>query len=120
MRYIISEKQLVKLLAKQEPVEDLDYEQVSDANPENDKYSIGKEMEEQGEPSISTAGSSSSSSSSSEYGSSPGAADYPPYPETGKWESGVERGPANQIAMNSKWEDVVGSKLTRGKANQLK
>lgn len=41
------------------------------------------------------------------------------YPEVGKWESGVERGPANQIGV-TKWSDVVGSTLTRGKANQLK
>lgn len=48
-------------------------------------------------------------------GSSGGAS----YPEVGKWESGVSRGPGNQIG-NTKWSDTVGSKLTRGKANQLK
>lgn len=41
------------------------------------------------------------------------------YPEVGKWESGVERGAANQIGV-TKWSDIVGSTLTRGKANQLK
>ena len=41
------------------------------------------------------------------------------YPEVGKWESGVERGPANQIGV-TKWSDVVGSKLQRGKANPIK
>ena len=41
------------------------------------------------------------------------------YPEVGKWESGVTRGPANQVGV-TKWADVVGSKLTRSKANQLK
>ncbi len=41
------------------------------------------------------------------------------YPEVGKWESGVERGSANQIGV-TKWSDVVGSKLERGKANPLK
>lgn len=41
------------------------------------------------------------------------------YPEVGKWESGVTRGPANQIGV-TKWSDVVGSSLKRGKANQLK
>jgi hypothetical protein len=40
------------------------------------------------------------------------------YPEVGKWESGVTRGPANQIGV-TKWADVVGTKLTRGKANPL-
>jgi hypothetical protein len=41
------------------------------------------------------------------------------YPEVGKWESGVTRGPANQIGV-TKWSDVVGSILKRGKANPLK
>jgi hypothetical protein len=41
------------------------------------------------------------------------------YPEVGKWESGVTRGPANQVGV-TKWADVVGAKLTRSKANQLK
>jgi hypothetical protein len=41
------------------------------------------------------------------------------YPEVGKWESGVTRGPGNQVGV-TKWADVVGSKLTRSKANQLK
>jgi len=36
-----------------------------------------------------------------------------------KWESGVTRGPANQIG-NTKWSDTVGSTLKRGKANPLK
>jgi len=41
------------------------------------------------------------------------------YPAVGKWESGLQRGAANQIAV-TKWADVVGSKINRGKANQLK
>ncbi len=41
------------------------------------------------------------------------------YPEVGKWESGVTRGPANQIGV-TKWSDIVGSLLKRGKANPLK
>jgi hypothetical protein len=41
------------------------------------------------------------------------------YPEVGKWESGVTRGPANQVGV-TKWSDIVGSVLKRGKANQLK
>ena len=43
----------------------------------------------------------------------------PAYPEVGKWESGVTRGPSNQIAV-TKWSDIVGSKITRGKANPIK
>jgi hypothetical protein len=41
------------------------------------------------------------------------------YPQVGKWESGVTRGPGNQIGI-TKWSDVVGSLLKRGKANPLK
>ena len=35
-----------------------------------------------------------------------------------KWESGVTRGPDNQIGV-TKWSDIVGSKISRGKANPL-
>lgn len=41
------------------------------------------------------------------------------YPEVSKWESGVTRGPANQVGI-TKWSDVVGANLKRSKANQLK
>lgn len=40
----------------------------------------------------------------------------PDYPTVTKWESGVVRGPANQIAV-VKWADIV--KINRGKANTL-
>lgn len=42
-----------------------------------------------------------------------GAAEYP---TVTKWESGVTRGPANQIGL-TKWRDTV--KINRGKANTL-
>ena len=38
------------------------------------------------------------------------------YPTVTKWESGVTRGPANQIGL-VKWADIV--KINRGKANTL-
>jgi hypothetical protein len=41
------------------------------------------------------------------------------YPEVGKWESGVTRGPGNQIGV-TKWADVVGVNLKRDKSNPLK
>lgn len=41
------------------------------------------------------------------------------YPEVGKWESGATRGPANQIGV-TKWADIVGANLKRGKSNPLK
>jgi hypothetical protein len=40
----------------------------------------------------------------------------PAYPTVTKWESGVARGPANQIGV-TKWHEIV--KLNRGKANTL-
>jgi len=49
-------------------------------------------------------------------GGASGGGAKPAYPTVTKWESGVTRGPANQIAL-SKWRDVV--KLNRGKANTL-
>ena len=45
-----------------------------------------------------------------------GGSKPPPYPTVTKWETGVTRGPANQIAL-TKWKDIV--KLNRGKANTL-
>jgi hypothetical protein len=41
------------------------------------------------------------------------------YPEVGKWETGLTRGPANQVGV-TKWSDIVGVNLKRGKSNQLK
>jgi hypothetical protein len=64
-----------------------------------------QEIGEQSEPS--TAGTSSTQSGGQGY------------PSVGKWESGLTRGPANQIGV-TKWSDIVGSTLKRGKANPLK
>ena len=52
-------------------------------------------------------------------GTSPNQGGGQGYPQVGKWETGIERGPANQVAV-TKWGDIVGSKIQRGKANQLK
>jgi hypothetical protein len=49
-------------------------------------------------------------------GASTGGGAKPAYPTVTKWETGLTRGPANQIAL-SKWRDIV--KLNRGKANTL-
>jgi len=97
MKYIISEKQLAKLILKQKDVD---------------------EQTDGSETSISTANSTSSSTSSEdsgENGSSMSADEYPAYPETGKWESGIERGHANPLGV-TKWE----SGIERGHANPLK
>jgi hypothetical protein len=69
---------------------------------------VKKEVKEQGdvnsEPSAGTSQTQSGASG---------------YPEVGKWESGVTRGPGNQVGV-TKWSDVVGASLKRGKGNQLK
>lgn len=62
-----------------------------------------------------TAPAAASSTSSTSSGGSTSSA----YPQVGKWESGVTRGPSNQIGL-TKWSDIVGSTLKRGKANPLK
>ncbi len=45
-----------------------------------------------------------------------GGGESPEYPTVTKWESGVTRGPANQIGL-TKWKDIV--TINRGKANTL-
>lgn len=35
-----------------------------------------------------------------------------------KWESGVTRGPANQLGV-TKWSEIVGQSISRGKANPI-
>ncbi len=45
-----------------------------------------------------------------------GGGDASTYPTVTKWESGITRGPANQIGL-TKWRDTV--KINRGKANTL-
>lgn len=70
-----------------------------------EKYSkVKKNIEEQ-----ETANADASSTSSTSTGGSK-------YPTVTKWDSGVTRGPANQIG-NTKWSDIV--KITRGKSNPI-
>jgi len=82
MKYIISEKQLANLIVKQHS-EDLEYDSVDDANPENDDFVIGQEVDEQGVSAVSSGG----------------ADENPVYPEVPKWgEHDTQtpvRGPAN-------------------------
>jgi hypothetical protein len=68
-----------------------------------------KEMEEQENPSDAQPETGTSSTQSGGQG----------YPAVGKWESGVTRGPSNQVGV-TKWSDIVGSVLKRGKSNPLK
>jgi len=68
-----------------------------------------QEIEEQGDDPAAAQPTAGTGSAGSKEG----------YPEVGKWESGVTRGPANQVGV-TKWSDIVGSTLKRGKANPLK
>ncbi len=106
MKLIITEKQLSKIIGKKKQVDETDDTTSSSSTTSSPSSASG------------TDGSSSTTSSDTN-GTSPGAADYPPYPETGKWTSGVKRGAANQIDDKSNWHDVVGSTISRGKANPL-
>jgi hypothetical protein len=90
MRIMLSEKQLLKVVESQNIV--------------NQDVSEQEAEVPSAEP---TAGTSSTQSGGEGY------------PEVGKWESGVTRGPANQVGV-TKWSDVVGANLKRGKSNPLK
>jgi hypothetical protein len=90
MEYIITEKQLKLILSN-----------------EVTNQEIGEQTEAEPVSSQPTAGTSSTQSGGQGY------------PSVGKWESGLTRGPANQIGV-TKWSDIVGSTLKRGKANPLK
>lgn len=107
MKMMVTEKQLSIILQHDQEIEEVS----SLTSPSTSNQTTG---------SASSSPMSSSSTSSDETGTSMSAADYPPYPEVGHWESGVTRGPANQIDPRSNWSDVVGSKISRGKANPLK
>lgn len=76
---------------------------------------MSNDINEEDAPSSPTPTSSSSSSGGASTGTGGGTG----YPEVGHWESGVSRGPGNQLGK-TKWADVVGSILKRGKGNQLK
>jgi len=71
------------------------------------------ENQEVSEQEAASTNSEPSAGTSSQQGGGQG------YPQVGKWESGVTRGPANQIGV-TKWADIVGSVLKRGKSNPLK
>jgi len=105
---MISEKQLLNVITKHLS-DDLDYDAVDDASPENNDFVIGQEVGEQEDI--------TDPSSSEEVGSM-GADEYPPYPEVPKWEnvvgSQLKRGHANPL-KNTVWK----SGIERGAANQI-
>jgi len=65
------------------------------------KYTISSSKGEMGEQDAAPAG---------------GGGAKPAYPTVTKWETGLTRGPANQIGL-TKWSEIV--KINRGKANTL-
>lgn len=67
------------------------------------KYTINNSKGEMGEQDAAPAGGGGGGSKAA-------------YPTVTKWESGVTRGPANQIGL-TKWSEIV--KINRGKANTL-
>ena len=91
MKMFISEKQLELIYSQRDGNQEID-EQEAGTDPEAAKP---------------TAGTSSTQTGGKGY------------PEVGKWESGVTRGPGNQVGV-TKWADVVGANLKRGKGNPLK
>lgn len=117
MKIMITEKQLSRILKKDQEITEIDATSstittVPMAEPASGPKTLSAVP--------SSVGGGAAASSTNDIGTSQSASDYPPYPEVGHWESGLTRGPANQIDTRSKWSDVVGSKLTRGHANPLK
>ena len=96
---VITEKQLRKILSKE-----VVKEQTPSSTPETSSSDATTSTPSGDAGSTSTGGESSSSASS--------------YPSVEKWESGATRGPANQVAV-TKWSDIVGGSIKRGKANPL-
>jgi hypothetical protein len=83
------------------------------------KLILSKEVTEQGETTDAAGSPEAAASAAPESGTSSGSTGGGQgYPTVDKWESGVSRGPANQVDV-TKWEDVVGSSLKRGKGNPL-
>jgi hypothetical protein len=95
MKMIITEKQLVKILGKNQKIDEVD--------------NI-----------TSTTSATPSSTTSSESGSSLGAKDYPPYPEVDHAEDLVKRSVANPVDYTKKHEDYPEANPVRGRANPIK
>jgi hypothetical protein len=93
MKILINEKQLKLILSKNQDIDEQDATTTPSAGTD---------------PSAAQPAAGTSST-----GSKQG------YPDVSTWESGATRGPANQVGV-TKWSDIVGSSLKRGKANQLK
>jgi hypothetical protein len=116
MKITITEKQLARIVKHNQEIDEADATTSTTTTvPLAEPTSGPKSL-----TSVPSAPGTSSATSTNDIGTSPDAVDYPPYPEVGHWESGIVRGPANQIDTKSNWSDVVGSKISRGHANPLK
>lgn len=113
MKITITEKQLKLILSKE--IENLDEVSTPDTTSTPTSTTSPDLSSAPSSSSSSSLSTSSSSSSSTGSGTDSTASSYP---QVTKWESGATRGPANQIG-NTKWSDIVGSTITRGKANPL-
>lgn len=111
MKILVTESQLRNLIYRQKKKRKEEVDEVDTLTTASSSSSA---------PTASTTTSSTGVSGGDDNGKSMSASEYPPYPEVGHWESGINRGSANQISSKSKWSEVVGSKITRGHANPLK
>jgi len=100
MKMIITEKQLARIFRKNQEIDEVD-----------DTTSAA---------STTSSSSTSSSTTSGEPGSSPGAEDYPPYPEVDHAEDLVKRSVANPVDYTKKHEDYPEANPVRGTANPIK
>jgi hypothetical protein len=103
MKMVVTEKQLAKILGTREKVLD----EVDNTITDSSKSATSS--------SSSSTSPGGSSDSSGDAHASLDANEYPAYPDIPKWEDGLERGPANQIQYNTKWKDIVYSKLSNKK-----
>lgn len=102
MKMVITEKQFAKIIGTREEVLD----EVDSTTPDSSKSTSS---------SSSSTSPGDSSDSSGDAHASLDASEYPAYPDIPKWEDGLERGAANQIQYNTKWKDIVYSKLSNKK-----
>lgn len=119
MKMIINEKQFTRILNGTQNIDEVDATSSTITTVPMASVASGPTTPSV-VPSSSGLSSGGSSTNTDDIGSSPGAADMPPYPEVDHAEDKVQRGPANQVATKSNWTDVVGSTLTRGPANPIK
>lgn len=103
MKVIVTESQLRNLVKRQRKHRKDVEEAVSSPSTNNQSSPI-----------------SATSTGSENNGTSPGAMDYPPYPEVDHAEDLVKRGVANPVDYTKKHEDYPEANPVRGRANPIK